>query len=61
MMAKCDICGKGAQFGHNVSHSNRATKRRFDANVHRVRVTLGGQARRLWVCTRCLRTLNKGA
>jgi len=24
-------------------------------------VTLGGQARRLWVCTRCLRTLNKGA
>jgi len=53
-MAKCDICGKSAQFGHNVSHSNRATKRRFDANVHRVRVTLGGQARRLWVCTRCL-------
>lgn len=60
-MAKCDICGKGAQFGHNVSHSNRATKRRFDANVHRVRLTRDGQTRRLWVCTRCLRSLNKSA
>lgn len=60
-MARCDICGKAAQFGHNVSHSNRATKRRFNANVHRVRLTRDGQTRRLWVCTRCLRSLSKSA
>jgi len=58
-MAKCEMCGKGPQFGHNVSHSEKATKRRFNPNVQRVRVVLGGQARRMWLCTRCLRTLNK--
>ncbi|MQY73348.1 MAG: 50S ribosomal protein L28, partial [Dehalococcoidia bacterium] len=26
---KCDICGKSPQFGHNVSHSKRHTKRRW--------------------------------
>lgn len=60
-MAKCEICQKSAQFGHNVSHSHRATKRRFNVNVHRVRIVMGGQTRRLWVCTRCMRTLNKSA
>lgn len=58
-MAKCDLCGKGPQFGHNVSHSNRATKRRFNPNVQRVRVMWEGKLRRMYLCTRCLRTLNK--
>jgi large subunit ribosomal protein L28 len=58
-MAKCDICGKGPQFGHNVSHSNRATKRQFKPNIQRVRVKVDGQMRQMSVCTRCLRTLNK--
>lgn len=58
-MAKCEICGKGPQFGHNVSHSKRATNRRFDPNVQRMRIMLGGKLRRIHICTRCLRTLNK--
>ncbi|MGD8791546.1 MAG: bL28 family ribosomal protein, partial [Anaerolineae bacterium] len=29
MMAKCDMCGKGPSFGHNVSHSNVHTKRQW--------------------------------
>jgi large subunit ribosomal protein L28 len=58
-MAKCDICGKGPQFGHNVSHSNRATKRQFKPNIQRVRVEVDGQMRQMSVCTRCLRTLNR--
>jgi len=32
-MAKCEICGKGPQFGHNVSHSKRATNRKFKPNI----------------------------
>jgi large subunit ribosomal protein L28 len=58
-MAKCEMCGKGPQFGHNVSHSKRATKRQFDPNIQRVRVTIDGKTRRVRICTRCLRTLNK--
>ena len=58
-MAKCDMCGKGPQFGHNVSHSKKSTKRQFKPNVQRVRVEKDGQMRRMHLCTRCLRTLNK--
>jgi large subunit ribosomal protein L28 len=58
-MAKCEMCGKGPQFGHNVSHSKRATKRQFKPNIQRVRVKVNGQMRRMYLCTRCLRTLNK--
>jgi len=58
-MAKCEICGKSPQFGHNVSHSKRATKRQFKPNIQRVRVEIDGQVRRMHLCTRCLRTLNK--
>lgn len=58
-MAKCDLCGKQAQFGHNVSHSKRATNRQFKPNVQKRLVTINGQQRRLYVCAACLRTLNK--
>lgn len=58
-MAKCEICGKSPQFGHNVSHSKKATKRQFKPNVQRVRVEFEGKMRRMYLCTRCLRTLNK--
>jgi len=54
------MCGKGPQFGHNVSHSKRATNRQFKANVQRKWVEIDGKAQRMYLCTRCLRTLNKG-
>ena len=31
------------------------SKRRFDPNLQRVRVNLGGKAQRAYVCTRCLK------
>ena len=37
-MAKCAICGKGAHFGNNVSHSHRRTNRMWKANIKRVKV-----------------------
>jgi large subunit ribosomal protein L28 len=58
-MAKCEICGKGPQFGHNVSHSMRHTKRQFKANIQKATIYEKGKARKARVCTRCLRTLNK--
>ena len=35
MAANCDVCGKGPGFGHNISHSHRRTKRRFDPNIQK--------------------------
>ena len=58
-MAKCEICGKTPQFGHNVSHSMRHTKRQFKVNVQKTTIIENGKARRVRVCTRCLRTLSK--
>ncbi len=54
----CEICAKGSMSGHNVSHSNRKTNRIWAPNVQRVRVVVDGQAKRLNVCTRCLRSGN---
>jgi large subunit ribosomal protein L28 len=60
-MAKCEICGKSPQFGHNVSHSKRATNRQFKPNVQRRAVSVDGRVRRMYICSRCLRTLDKKA
>lgn len=59
MAQRCQLCGKGPQYGHNVSFSNRKTNRRFMPNVAKRKVTVNGAEQRLMVCTSCLRTLNK--
>ena len=58
-MAKCEICGKSPQFGHNVSHSKRRTNRSWLPNIQKVTVVVDGVSKRLNMCTRCLRTANK--
>ncbi len=59
-MATCEICNKGTQFGHSIPRSKKKTKRQFRANVQRKRVMVDGEMRRIHICTRCLRTLEKG-
>ena len=51
----CHSCAKGPAFGHSRSHSMVATKRRFDANLQKVRIDDRGTPRRVYVCTRCLK------
>jgi len=58
-MAKCELCGKGPQFGHNVSHSHVRTKRRWAPNIQRVRVVKDGVSKRMYVCAKCLKSLYK--
>jgi large subunit ribosomal protein L28 len=58
-MSKCKICGRGPQFGHNVSHSMRHTKRRWNINIQRTRLTVDGKQQSVAVCTKCLKTLSK--
>ena len=55
-MAKCDLCGKGVVFGHNVSHSNRKTNRTWKPNIRRVKAIVNGGAKTVYVCSRCLRS-----
>jgi large subunit ribosomal protein L28 len=56
MARVCDICGKGVQFGQNVSHAHNITKRRWEVNLQPVRAVVAGKPRRLRVCTRCIRS-----
>ncbi|MFM1779270.1 MAG: ribosomal protein, partial [Actinomycetota bacterium] len=35
MAAYCQVTQTGPQFGHNVSHAQNKTKRRFDPNVQK--------------------------
>jgi large subunit ribosomal protein L28 len=57
MARVCDVCGKGPQFGNNVSHANNITKRRWNVNLHPVKAkVLGGNSKKMRVCTSCLRS-----
>jgi large subunit ribosomal protein L28 len=56
MAQRCDICGKGPQFGNRVSHAHNVTARRFNPNLQRLRAVVEGVQRRVKVCTRCLRS-----
>lgn len=59
MARRCDLTGKESLYGHNVSHANNRTNRRFVPNLQRV--TLRSDALRkdvkLRVCTRALRSV----
>jgi large subunit ribosomal protein L28 len=67
--AKCDVCGKGPVFGRNIRYNHggqwerRApkTSRRFEPNLHNATIYVNGAARRVRICTRCLRSQYKTA
>ena len=54
MSRQCEVCGKKPQFGHNVSHANNITLRRWNPNLQRVRALVGGAPKRIRVCTSCI-------
>jgi len=59
MARRCDLTGKESQFGHNVSHSNRKTNRRFEPNLQKVTLHSEALSRGvpLRVSTRALRSV----
>ena len=56
MMAKCAICDKSVHFGNNVSHSHRKTSKMWRSNVKSVNVKVNGGAKKMYVCTSCLKS-----
>ena len=55
-MAKCEYCGKDVSFGIKVSHSHRRSNRTWKPNIKRVKAIVNGSPKRVYACTRCLRS-----
>ena len=56
MARVCEMCGKGPQFGNNISHAHNVTKRRWNVNLHAVRAVVNGGHKRVRVCSACLKS-----
>jgi large subunit ribosomal protein L28 len=56
MARVCDVCGRGPQFGHRISHAHNVTKRRWNLNLQTVRAVVKGATKRMRVCTSCIRS-----
>jgi len=62
MSQVCSVCGKHPSAGRNVSHSHRVTNRIIRPNIQRVTVVQNGTAKKVNVCTKCLKAgkVNRG-
>lgn len=57
MARKCYYTGLGTTSGNNRPHSLHATRRKFKANLHKVRIIdENGRVRRVYVSTRAMRS-----
>ncbi|MBT8272339.1 MAG: 50S ribosomal protein L28 [Bacteroidia bacterium] len=61
MSRVCELTGKKAMFGNNVSHAMNKTRRRFDANLIKKRFYIPEEDKwvTLRVSTSALKTINK--
>ena len=61
MSKKCELTGKIPMKGHNVSHANNKTKRRFLPNLKKVKFTskLTGRSLKLTVTNSGVRSVDK--
>ncbi|MEZ5103225.1 MAG: 50S ribosomal protein L28 [Draconibacterium sp.] len=61
MSRVCQITGKTAMIGNNVSHSKRRTKRKFDVNLFKKKYYLPEENRwvELTISAAGMRTINK--
>ena len=58
-MAICEVTGKGKMYGHNVSFSQRHTRKVFKPNVSKRTLIINGQKIKCNISTSALRTLRK--
>lgn len=59
MSYRCDLTGKGKQFGNHVSHSQRHVKRTWKPNLQTKTLIIDGQKVKLRLAASTIRTLNK--
>jgi len=58
-MKKCELTGKGKQYGNNVSFSQRHTKKVWEPNLQKKTLFIDGKKVRMKISTSALRTLKK--
>lgn len=58
-MNKCELTGKGKQFGSNVSFSQRHTKKVWKPNLQTKTVVIDGKKVSMKISTQAIRTLKK--
>lgn len=59
MMQKCELTGKGKQFGSNVSFSQRHTKKVWKPNLQSKTIVVDGKKVTMKLSTQAIRTLKK--
>ena len=61
MSRRCELTGVAVQYGNNVSHSQRKTRRRFEPNIRSVIYTseLTGGKYKLKVVAKTMRSIEK--
>lgn len=58
-MAICEVTEKGKMYGHNVSFSQRHTRKVFKPNVSKRTLIINGKKVKMNISTSALRTLKK--
>ena len=58
-MNKCELTGKGKQFGSNVSFSQRHTKKVWKPNLQTKTIVIDGKKITMKLSTQAIRTLKK--
>ncbi|AIC94877.1 MULTISPECIES: 50S ribosomal protein L28 [Bacillaceae] len=56
MARECYITGRKARSGNKRSHAMNKTKRRWGANVQKVRIMVDGKPKRVYVSARALKS-----
>ncbi|MFN8444494.1 MAG: 50S ribosomal protein L28 [Caldilineaceae bacterium] len=59
MSTRCENCQRDPQYGNNRPWSKKATRRRWNLNVQKVKVLEQGRMISKNLCTNCIRTLGK--
>ena len=59
MAVECDITGKGKQFGHHISFSQRKVQKIWKPNLQRKRIIIDGKKVSLKVSAQGIRILRK--
>ena len=59
-MAKCEVCNKSVNWGNKLSitrsHISKRSSRTWKPNLRRVNAVVNGEHKRIYVCTKCLRS-----
>ena len=58
-MNRCELTGKGKQYGHNVSFSQRHTQKIWKPNLQKKTIVIDGNKVTMKLSTQAIRTLKK--